>query len=152
RGAALRPLPHGPARAALHLHGLLTTGVRMSAPTPGSSFERLLAPWALLVGVAAAFLGCCLAGHLASRRNHLHHFGRFHLMRPPEPLYYPTVGQVRQFARSHYDRDKVLVIVGGSSVLHGTGQRAGHVWTDRLQEELGDGYQILNLALRGGRP
>jgi hypothetical protein len=124
----------------------------MSAPTPGSSFERLLAPRALLLGVAAAFLGCCLAGHLASRRNHFQHFERFHMMLSPETLYYPTVGQVRALARSRCDRGKVLVIVGGSSVLHGTGQRAGHVWTDRLQEELGDGYQVLNLALRGGRP
>jgi hypothetical protein len=122
----------------------------MTAPTPGSSFERLLAPRALLLGVAAAFLGCCLAGHLASRRNAIHDFERFHPLLAPESLYFPTVGQVRQLAKSRLDPDKVVVIVGGSSVLHGTCQRADHSWAHHLQEQLGDRYQVLNLAMRAG--
>ena len=49
---------------------------------PSSWFDRLIAPRALLLGVAVAFLGCCLAGFVTSRRNHFTHFDRFHqLMR-----------------------------------------------------------------------
>src|SRR5207245_11801285 len=47
--------------------------------------------------------------------------------------------------------NKIIVIVGGSSVLHGTGQAASQVWTRKLQEVLGERYQVINLALRCGR-
>jgi hypothetical protein len=41
------------------------------------------------------------------------------------------------------------VIVGGNSILHGTGQRAAEVWTRHLQEQLGDDYRVVNLGVRG---
>src|SRR4051794_20856253 len=124
----------------------------MSKPSSGSALERLVAPWPLLLGVAVAFGGCCLAGRLVSHRNHLHHFNRFHMLISPQGLYYPTAGQVRALARNTLDRDKVAVIVAGSSVTYGGSQKLEHCWTKRLQDELGDGYQVLNLALPGGRP
>src|SRR5262249_20318142 len=46
----------------------------------------------------------------------------------------------------------VNVIVGGSSVMYGTGQSADKVWVRRLQAELGDDYRVLNLAVPGGFP
>src|SRR5690348_8568906 len=116
----------------------------MDHPPAPPWFDRCVAPRALLLGVAVAFAACCLAGHAAGRRNHLRDFHRFHQLISPESLYYPTVNEVCALARGRLDRDRVAVIVGGSSVLHGTGQRADQLWTDRLQALLGDDYRVIN--------
>jgi hypothetical protein len=98
-----------------------------------------------------SFVGCCLAGFVVSRQNHFKEFRRFHQFLGPETLYYPTVCQVRALAHSRLDPDKIVVLVGGSSVLYGTFQARDEVWSERLQRQLGDRYQVLNLALRSGR-
>jgi hypothetical protein len=113
-------------------------------------WAEFLAPNALLAGAVASFLGCCGAGFLADRHNPFERFGRFHASLTPESLFYPTAGQVRALARSLLPPDKIAVVIGGSSRLHGTGQPAGSVWTNRLQAELGDEFRVLNLALRCG--
>jgi hypothetical protein len=114
-------------------------------------FDKLIAPRLLILGVLVSFVGCCLAGFVVSRQNHFKEFHRFHALIGPESLYYPTVCQVRALAQSRLDPEKIVVLVGGSSVLHGTGQTRDEVWTERLQRQLGDRYQVLNLALRRGR-
>ncbi len=121
-------------------------------PAAPTLFDRLIAPRALFVGIACSFLGCCLAGWWAGRHNCFEHFERFHIYISPETLFYPTVHQVRELARSRLDPDKIVVIVGGSSVLHGMGQSQAQLWTRKLQALLGDRYQVLNLALRGALP
>src|SRR5204863_7293825 len=103
----------------------------------------------LLLGVVAAFLGCCLAGRLASRRNHVDQFQRYHAFTSPQTLYYPPARAVRALARSRLDPNKVVVVVGGNSIMQGFSQAPDEVWTRRLQEQLGDEYQVLNLALPG---
>jgi hypothetical protein len=123
----------------------------MDSLSPPSWFDKLIAPRVLFLGVAVSFLGCCLAGFLVSRENHFESFDRFHQLISRESLYYPTVCQVRELARSRLDPNKITVIVGGTSILHGTSQPLGQVWTERLQALLGDQYQVLNLALRCGR-
>jgi hypothetical protein len=123
----------------------------MKATISEPRWERLLAPRALFVGIAVAFAACCVAGHVAGRINYMHHFARFHNRLSPESLYYPTARQVRSFGRDCLDPNKIVVVVGGSSVLHGTGQRVDHVWTKHLQELLGDDYQVVNFALRCGQ-
>src|SRR5262249_28310768 len=62
--------------------------------------------------------------------------------------YYPTAGQVCALARERLTADKIAVIVGGSSRLHGTGQKASQVWTHRLQRQLGSRFEVLNLGFR----
>lgn len=111
---------------------------------------RHLVPSALFAGMAVSFLGCCLAGYLASHHNPFGRVERFHAHLTPESLFYPTASQVRELARNELDRDKIAVIIGGSSRLHGTGQPLAAVWTRRLQAELGDSFQVLNFALRSG--
>ena len=93
---------------------------------------RHLAPHALFAGMAISFLGCCLAGYVASHHNPFAHVERFHLYLTPESLFYPTASQVRELARSELQREKIAVIIGGSSRLHGTGQPLHSVWTRRL--------------------
>ena len=106
-----------------------------------------LAPRLLLLGVVASFLACCVAGRLLSRVNCLRNFTRFHPSINYQNLYYPTVSQVRSLARDTLDPDKVVVVLGGNSILQGFGQGAAGNWTRHLQELLGERFQVLNLAL-----
>jgi hypothetical protein len=122
---------------------------RMAAPQPAGPLERQLAPWPLLLGVAASFLACCAAGAWCGRRNLYDNFERFHPAISPEWLHCPTPSQVLALARARLPRDKVAVIVGGNSILHGVGQRPEWLWTKALQAALGDDYRVLNLAMRG---
>ena len=105
----------------------------MNPTVAAAPWEKLLAPRALFAGIAVAFISCCVAGHLASRHNYLPHFERFHRLLSPESLYYPTARQVRALGRAQLDPNKIVVVVGGSSIMHGTCQRVDHVWTKRLQ-------------------
>lgn len=105
--------------------------------------------WAFLLGVIVAFVGCCLVGYLGRDRMLFANFSRFHVRIAPQSLYYPTACQVRALARQQLDSDKIAVVIGGNSILYGVGQRTGHVWSDHLQELLGDGYRVLNLAVHG---
>jgi hypothetical protein len=109
-------------------------------------------PVAFLAGVVIAFLGCCLVGHLLSQRNPYKWFTRFHAYIHPTTNVYPTASQVRALARERLDPNKIAVIVGGNSILHGMGQRGDHVWTRRLQKLLGDDYCVLNLAVFCAEP
>lgn len=47
-------------------------------------------------------------------------------------------------------RDKIVVVVGGSSVMQGATQAGSMVWTDALQQQLGERYVVLNMAQRSG--
>ena len=117
-------------------------------PAGYTLFDRWISPGALFLGIACSFLACCAAGRWAGRHNSLHHVERFHVYLAPESLFYPTVDQVRALARSRLDPAKIVVVGGGSSILHGTCQRGPEVWTRKLQALLGDGYQVLNLGFR----
>src|SRR5262249_10523444 len=90
-------------------------------------------------------------GQVASRINIYEPFERFHQLIAPESQFFPTARQLHSLAEARLDPARIGVIIGGSSILHGVGQRAGHVWTHRLQELLGDRFQVLNLAMRCGR-
>lgn len=114
--------------------------------------ERLLAPRAVLLGAAIGFGGCVAAGHLGARSNVYPGFDRFNIYISPQNQHYPTASQLRELGRARADGGQILVVVGGSSVFHGAGQSAEELWTRRLQEELGDGFAVLNLAMPAGAP
>jgi lysophospholipase L1-like esterase len=116
------------------------------------SWESGLAPGALLAGVACAFLACCLAGARLSRTNPFVGFERFGRLIAPEGLFYPTARQVRALGRDLLPPDKVAVVVGGNSIMHGVYQTSQGLWTKALQAELGDRYRVINLALPGAGP
>ena len=124
----------------------------MAAPTAGPSpLERAIAPHVLLLGAVVSFLACCLTGQVASRHNSFREFSRFHSRLNLLTLYYPTTGQVQALARATLDPHKIVVVVGGNSILLGSGQRGKHLWTRHLQKLLGDDFQVLNLAIPGAR-
>jgi hypothetical protein len=121
---------------------------------PHVTFTARLArrPLPVLLGALVGFLSCCLAGRVAARQQPFENFVRFHPGISTEVNFYPTFSQVLNLARRHVEPGKVLVVVGGNSIFHGTGQRASHIWTRHLQELLGERYVVLNLALRGTDP
>ncbi len=114
-------------------------------------FDKLIAPWVLFLGAVAGFGVCCALGFLASRQNQIQHFERFHHFLTPLTQFYPTACQVRELARASLDPNKIVVIVGGDSVLQGYGQSRPHVWTRKLQALLGGRYQVINFGLLCGR-
>ena len=120
--------------------------------TPNEHRDIPLSPAALLVGGLLAFVVCCMGGRILSRHNPYKWFVRFHQYLNPQTQFYPTASQLCALARTRLDRDKVAVIVGGNSILHGVGQRAAEVWTGTLQETLGEDYRVLNLAVPGAEP
>ena len=106
------------------------------------------------------FLGCGLGllilswfGAQVQSPRMAREFVRFHQSINVEADYFPTARQVRTIIESSREAaPKVYVIVGGSSVLHGSGQPPDLVWTRFLQEELGPDYQVINFAQRSGSP
>ncbi len=120
----------------------------MDRPTWRTALARFLAPGSLFVGVAAGFLACCLLGRLVSGCNLYREFERFHLYLTPETLYYPTPCQLRELGHSRLDRNKIAVVVAGSSRMQGTGQQPDELWTRRLQERLGDRFCVINFGFR----
>lgn len=106
-------------------------------------------PRALFVGILAGFAAMCIMGLLAARLRYHEHFTRFTEWIAPETRYYPTILEAENLVRQNAPPGKILVIVGGNSILYGLGQPAGHVWTDYLQRALGSDYAVVNLAFRG---
>jgi hypothetical protein len=113
---------------------------------------RLLSPLALLLGVATGLAFLSWEGRQLGRVDWHTDFTRFHPMISPEALYEPTVDEMCAIVRARCRPDQVLVIVGGNSILLGVGQPADRMWTRRLQDELGAGYAVVNLAMRGALP
>jgi hypothetical protein len=113
---------------------------------------KFIAPRALFLGIALSFLGCCLAGWISSHHHLFTNFVRFHYYINAESLYFPTASQVRELCKDHLEPDVIAVLIGGSSRMHGMGQKEERVWTRRLQHILGPRYHVLNLGLAGGGP
>jgi hypothetical protein len=125
----------------------------MSTNTSVTFLARLARrPVPIFLGVAVGFLSCCIAGRVAARQQSIKFFVRFHQGLTPAAHYYPTYSQALNVARERVKPGKILVIICGDSVFHGTGQRATHIWTIHLQKLLGDDYSVVNLAIPGGVP
>ena len=113
------------------------------------SFWSDLPGGTVLLGVLAGFGGMCALGRLASTQSDFKHFERLIPWTSPETKYYPTVGEMMSLVRARMKPGQVLVIVGGNSVLRGAGQPPGRIWTQSLQQDLGPGYCVVNLAFDG---
>ena len=111
-----------------------------------------LSPGGFFGGIAIGFLACVLAGRAVSQRNVLGDRPRIHDYLGPITAFYPTASEVIAMVAARSSPERITVIVGGNSVFHGDGQPVGEVWTRRLQDLLGDGYRVSNLALKGAGP
>ena len=110
---------------------------------------KYLNPKCFIFGILIGFIFCCIYGYFISRTADLGQFSRFYRLIQPESFYYPTASELLETARHSVAKDKILVLIGGSSVLRGTGQDPDEVWSDTLQQLLGDQYKVLNYAADG---
>ena len=101
--------------------------------------------------MAVGFLGCSVLGRLWSRQNIYEHFLRLHPFLEGETSYFPTASQLAAIARAECPpaTNKTLVILGGNSVFNGSGQTSYELWSRVLQNDLGDGYHVVNFSAPG---
>lgn len=124
----------------------------MKKNTGTTSKDYFVVPWALFAGVLVSFAACCVAGWKTTQEHQLTRFTRFYQRLSPESMFYPTASHVYRLGLARTKKERINVIIGGSSVLNGTGQAANELWTDKLSELLGPDYRVLNLGFRAAAP
>ncbi len=112
-------------------------------------FSSHINPRILLCSTILGFLFCCFLGN---RVQKIDVFGaNFIRMHGPESYFYPSLSLLVSHVETTINKDsQIVVIVGGSSVMFGTAQKANEVWTLHLQKLLGVKYKVYNFALRAG--
>lgn len=108
----------------------------------------LLLPYPFFVGVLLALVLCSIVGRRAAMVDVYHDRDRFFLKISPEGSVYPTLENLEAFVRGKAATDRILVLVGGSSIPLGVGQANAHLWTNLLQEDLGSDYCVVNVSFR----
>jgi hypothetical protein len=120
-----------------------------SSHTMVERLGRWISVPSFLLAALAGFALSSVLGWLASGSATFEPFVRFHQLISGETFFQPTAMQLHQMVlRSPPGR--ILVIVGGSSRMYGVGQGTSMVWTNTLQQLLGNDYHVINLSLRGG--
>lgn len=114
-------------------------------------FCARLLPIPFFAGVLFGIALCIGAGRQASKEDVYHDRDRFFMKVSPEGNVYPTLENLEQFVRGKASPDKVLVLVGGSSILLGVGQTNDQLWTNSLQQELGNAYSVVNISFRAAQ-
>lgn len=111
------------------------------------SIARLfLMPRTFFLGFAAGMAACAFLGWKAERDGFYENYVRVGGPYQIDNTFLISPTQMTHWIRSRCGRDKTLVLVGGSSILMGTGQPVRGLWSGRLQARLGDGYCVVNLA------
>jgi hypothetical protein len=142
----LRPDLAGPPSEIASLSGGYQRQARSSTRSQGVK-DWLLALRPVAYGLAAFLLLCASAGRTIARHEHFSHFDHFITLIQPQTQYYPNISEIMRTAFKLAPKDKILVVIGGNSVFRGTGQSIEDLWSKRLQDELGDKYAVVNLAI-----
>jgi hypothetical protein len=112
---------------------------------------KLLSPFPFFVGLILGLAALSSIGSYAWRQTPMGDFVRFHRSIGVETNYFASTGQVDSLIEAVESASpKVIVIVGGSSVFNGVGQRPEALWSKRLANLLGPDFAVLNLAQRAG--
>lgn len=61
-----------------------------------------------------------------------------------------TSSQVQSFINKTCDKNQILVVIGGSSVVFGSGMPIRYLWTKSLQNHLGSKFCVVNMASPAG--
>jgi hypothetical protein len=121
------------------------------SPTLIDALSNFIVPGVFFLFVVLGFVASCVAGLVATSGNIFKDFKRVHLYISGETLFNITARELNGLlAATPYE--KILVVIGGTSRFQGVGQRPDHLWGAELQRLLGPGYEVVNLALRAGRP
>jgi hypothetical protein len=104
---------------------------------------------AFIAGLAASFLYCRHLGAYYAENQPFTQMVRAPQAINPTTGCSPTVEQLIAMCKAHAAPDKIIVAVGGNSVFLGIRQPLEDIWSKHLQQQLGDGYAVVNLAQRG---
>jgi hypothetical protein len=110
---------------------------------------KWIRPTFFFVSFILSFIFCCILGYVVNSTARLNHFVRFFSYISPAVDYYPTSGELLATAKHDVDKNKILVLIGGSSIFRGDGQNSDDLWSSKLQKILGDQYKVLNYASNG---
>src|ERR1700722_20319022 len=119
-----------------------------STPTL-EKFARRLKPVPVFVGMIVGFSLMMLAGRWAGKQNLFVSYERNFPLISPEGYFYPSLDNLTELVSHVASKQKILVLVGGNSVLLGVGQKKEQLWTKELQRVLGPDFVVVNLAFRG---
>jgi hypothetical protein len=108
-----------------------------------------LSPVSLFFGIVAGFALMILDGRWAGKQNLFSNYQRNYPLISPEGYFYPSLDNLTELVSHVASKRKILVLVGGNSVLLGVGQRKEQLWTRELQLLLGPDFAVVNLAFRG---
>jgi hypothetical protein len=140
RTPALAPAPGNNKQAfSLDIYGWMTARLRFM-------------PRLFFIGIAIGLFICVVAGRFCASRNIYSNFHRFHKYISPASLFYPTVSQMRAIVNRAATPTQIVVIAGGNSIFNGIGQTEQKLWTENLQNRLGDRYKVFNFALPSADP
>jgi hypothetical protein len=103
-----------------------------------------------LIALILTLIILIFLGHRTIEKNTFEGVQRFHDSISPSGDYFPTARQLKQYVLQKAKKDKINLIIGGSSVMYGVGQPQGVTIADQLQEKLGPNYVVINLASKGG--
>ena len=103
-------------------------------------------PRLFLAGFAVGLLACAAAGWRLAHEGYYRDFTRIAGAYQVDNTFTLSAAQMKKLVASQCARDRVPVLIGGSSILMGTGQPARHLWSRKLGERLGAGFCVFNLA------
>jgi hypothetical protein len=104
-------------------------------------FARRLKPVPVFVGMIVGFSLMVLAGRWAGKQNLFVSYERNYPLISPEGYFYPSLDNLTELVSHVASKQKILVLVGGNSVLLGVGQKKEQLWTKELQGLLGSDFQ-----------
>ncbi len=108
-----------------------------------------LSPLAFVLGLAASFFYLRHLGAEAAQKNPFEKLERAPQALNPTTGCAPTILQMMAMCKARAGANRIIVVVGGNSVFLGIRQPLEQLWTKHLQEVLGDGFAVVNLAQRG---
>lgn len=109
----------------------------------------ILKPKYFLFSVLLGFILSSLAGYFVSKIAGYNNFTRMFLPIMPNMFFYPTSNELLMTAKKSISRDKIVVVIGGSSILRGVGQKHDELWSKELQRLLGDDFKVINFGIDG---
>jgi hypothetical protein len=86
-------------------------------------FGRWLSPFWMFFGIVVGFALMVLAGRWAGKQNLFAAYKRSYIWISPEGYFYPSLNNLTQLVTHIADRKKILVLVGGDSVLVGVDKK-----------------------------
>ena len=113
-------------------------------------YNRIKLNFGRLIPIVVIFCLFMGFGELASNSPLYSNSSRFHQWISADSQHFPSAKHVFAWAEAQASKGKINVLVGGSSVMFGNGQKEQDTISKKLEGYLGPKYTVINLALNGG--